>query len=68
MKLFAVIQYHPARFALFFPMFYFISEDKTKCESYIKELKNDKIYAKMYSIIEIETDKNLNYLIEQEIW
>jgi hypothetical protein len=68
MKLYAVTAYHSARWSAVYPMFYYISENKEKCEAILAKKQENKIWASNYSIIEIETDKELNYLIGQEIW
>jgi hypothetical protein len=68
MKLYAVVNYYSARFALVFPMFYYISEDKNKCENILEEKQKNQVWGSSYSIIEIQTDTELNYLIGQEIW
>jgi hypothetical protein len=68
MKLFAVVNYHPTPWRSSYPMFHYISEDKNKCEAALEEKRANKTWPRSYSIIEIETNKELNYLITQEIW
>ena len=63
MKLYAVTSYHNATFGIVYPMFRYISEDKAKCEAVLAEKLENQLHKASYTIVEFETDANLNYLI-----